>query len=230
MSPNKVLLVFKGQNQRHRHDYDGVISATECLDNWNATLFDDLRANGVPFDTALVTYGSPILNELVQKIQPSIVIADGYSDQMGNMLRVADLMIEQREAYGRFVILRFDFQYRIRITKWNKWDHDGIILANKDVGWNTGKNFHDLVFIIDNRSVEHFKRGVESCICPVTGRYNNMIGHYLYHNGVRFELMYEHGYNMVKHPLYAYKYLDDEPDLENPNPGTIVVHASQFKD
>lgn len=228
----KILIIIRGENQRYRNGpgqtgYSGLIKATDCVDNWNITLFNDLKNNGIDYDVIFITYLSPILEELVQKVRPIKVITDGPGMQAGHLKTTANLLIQEK-GYDRVVILRFDFQYRIRITKWPKWDKTGIILASKDVGWETNKCYHDLVFIADLTHAKQFYDAIHAAM--VGEEYHNMIGSYLYHNKIPFELMYDHGYHMINHPLYALKHFDAEPDTDNPDPGIIIKYFNAPKE
>ena len=228
----KVLFIFRGENQRRRNGpgqtgYDGIINATDCVANWKATLFDDLRSNNIDYDVAFITYPSPILGELVEKVRPIKVITNGPVQQIGHLTTACQIAEQEKQHYDRVVILRFDFQYRLPITKWPKWDSKGIILANKDVYWNQNKCYHDIVFITDTSCLEVFIEAVKNSM--VDGMYRNKIGQYMYHHKVPFNLMYEDGYHMIGHPLYALKHFEKDPDLEHPDPGAVVTRASDFK-
>jgi hypothetical protein len=222
----KVLFILVGENQRHRNapnqpGYAGIINSTDCVDNWNATLFEDLKSNGIEYDVIFKTYQSPILEELTRRVSPVRVITDGPPRQIGHLKTAASLLLQEKNNYDRFIITRFDFQYRIKITKWPKWDHTGIILASRDVGWDANKCYHDILFVVDSCCVEKLNDAIEDATAG--GEYNNRVGSYLYHNKIPFELMYEHGYHILNHPLYALKHFDAEPDIENPAPGIIIT-------
>lgn len=217
----KLLLAFKGENSRYRRGpgqegYDGPIHATECVPNWNATLFDDLRSAKLDFDVAFITYESPILAELVDAVRPVAVVTSGPPRQAGHLMTIAGMM----DGYDRVVIMRFDFQYRIPITKWPKWQRNGALLSSRDVGWERNKCYHDVVFVVDECSFGDFNGAIDHAI--VDGEYHNRIGSWFYHSGLPYEVMYQHGYHMINHPLYALKHFDREPDLANPDPGIIV--------
>lgn len=222
----KVLFIFVGENQRSRNapnqpGYDGIINSTDCVDNWNATLFGDLKSNGIEYDVIFKTYQSPILEELTRRVSPIRVITDGQPRQIGHLKAAADLLLQEKHNYDRFIITRFDFQYRIKITKWPQWGHTGIVLVSRDVGWDANKCYHDILFIADSCCAEKLHDAIEDA--TVGGEYNNKIGSYLYHNKIPFGLMYEHGYHILNHPLYALKHFDAEPDIENPVPGIIIT-------
>ncbi len=222
----KLLLIFRGENQRYRNGshqpgYTGLIKATDCLENWNATLFNDLKSNNIDYDVVFITYDSPILQELVDKIKPIKVITDGPPKQPGHLITASNLMLQEKGNYDRIVILRFDIQYRFKITQWPKWDKTGVFMVSKDVNWLNNKCYHDFLFIVDSPFVEHLCNAIKDAI--VGEDYHNRIGSYLYHNNIPFELMYQHGYHLLDHPLYALKHFDAEPDLENPDPGIIIT-------
>ena len=227
----KVLIIFRGENQRYRNGpgqegYSGIINSTDCVANWNATLFDDMKKNGIDYDVMFITYPSPILEELVEKVKPVRVITDSPGQQIGHLTTASKILEQQKGNYDRMIVLRFDFQYRIVITRWPKWGSKGIILASRDVGWNQNECYHDIVFVVDSDSVDKFNEAVRSAM--VDGSYRNEIGQYLYRKGVPFELMYEDGYHMINHPLYALKHFDAEPDVDHPAPGTIITKSSEF--
>lgn len=221
----KVLLIFRGENQRYRNSphqpgYSGLIKATDCIYNWKYTLFDDLRNSAIDFDSIFVTYESPILQNLIDEIRPIRVITDGPPAQIGHLKTISDLLLEEKSNYDRIVILRFDLQYRIRITKWPKWDKTGVFLASRDVNWDQNRCYHDFLFMVDSHAVKHLS---DAILDAITGDvYHNKIGSYLYHNNIPFELMHQHGYHLLDHPLYALKHFEAEPELENPSPGIII--------
>jgi len=217
----KLLLIFRGENQRYRNGYTGLIKATECLDNWNTTLFDDLKINNIDYDVMFITYESPILQELIEKIKPVKVITDGPPKQAGHLITASNLMLQQKHNYDRIVVLRYDIQYRFKITQWPKWSNTGIFIVSKDVNWHNNKCYHDFLFIVDSPYVDHLCNAIKDAMDGED--YHNRIGSYLYHNNIPFELMYQHGYHLVNHPLYALKHFEAEPDIENPYPCIIIT-------
>lgn len=222
----KILIIFRGENQRYRNapdqpGYSGIINSTDCVDNWNATLFEDLKNNNIDYDVIFITYQSPILDELISRVKPKDVILDGPGNQIGHLTTACKILENQVSLYDKIVILRFDFQYRLKITEWPKWNCQGNILANRDVGWVNNKCYHDLVFITDVVGASDFIGAVK--YATSTGVYHNQIGFYLHQNKLPFEIMYENGYHMIKHPLYALKHFDAEPDLDHPFSGEVIT-------
>jgi hypothetical protein len=132
-------------------------------------------------------------------------------DQQKNFKQTILFMDNNKNIYDRFIILRCDFRYNIRITEWPKWNESGIILVNKDVHWPTKKFYADVLFIVDTNSIDSFKLAF----------YNSLnepgihgLGKYLYNNSIPFHLMYEEYYHMNHHPIHSLASLDDEPNLE----------------
>ena len=94
---------------------------------------------------------------LIEKMSPVHVCTSGYHCQDTNVLAAVNWMTENIKRYDRFVLLRFDFMYRLRINEWPHWDKNGITLTSKDVSYPMLHFYHDMVFIIDAGWVNHFK-------------------------------------------------------------------------
>lgn len=206
----KILIIFRGLNVRIR---DGVPqSALNCINNWNNSIFNDLKENDINYDIALYTYDSPILNQLVDVLKPIKVVKEGYTDQYGCLDAVTNYMVEQKNNYDRVIILRYDFKYRIKITKWKKWDQKGIIVVNPDVHWLMPRRRYvaDIVFIVDKESITTFYDAIR-----YPGRLHaHTVGTYLFNNNIPFHFMYDQYQHMTKNPLHSHDQFEEEPDLD----------------
>lgn len=164
----RTCVIFRGENYRTKR---GITSALECVDNWKEAILDVIEC-----DVVFFTYPSVILEELIQQLSPVHVCTNGYGCQETNVLTSINWMIENKNNYDRFVLLRFDFMYRLRINEWPHWDKNGIILTSKDVSYPTLRFYHDMVFVIDAQWVDHFKNAfiaenkLRSCLHHI-GRY-----------------------------------------------------------
>lgn len=221
----KVLIIFRGQNIRYRKAEhagmgtaflrsDGIpkyINPLLAIPNWKKSLFEDLSSNGIKYDIAFVTYPSEVLDPLIKELNPRYVLTSGYNDQLSCMRKVTDMMEYLVNEYDRFIILRFDFEYRIKLTMWPKWNEKGIILVNRDVTWDDSKLYADILFVVDSASIKDWRNSIDSMIS-----YPHDIGKYLHNNNLNFHLMYDGYYNMVDHPLHSYVVLEETPDLDNP--------------
>jgi hypothetical protein len=123
---------------------------------------------------------------------------------------------KNKNIYERFVILRFDIIYKIRITQWPKWNMKSIILPCKDITWHSTKLYNDIIFIIDQDYCDIFNSAVGYMLnidkMPISSRishHNSMphhIGLYLYLNNLKLDTMYEGLYDtVVNHPLYIFQ-------------------------
>jgi len=206
----KICLVFRGENERN---YRGYTCSLDNIDNWRKYIFDDLNKNS--YDIVFITYKTTILNDLIKKINPIITITSDYenSSQVSNFKLVNDFINRERENYDRFIILRFDVIYKIKISEWNIWNKFGIIFPNKDTSWNTTKFYNDLIIILDKKSIDIFNDAVDYMIninnTPIEKRISHHqamphhLGQYLYINNLEFYEMFYEIYDGVKnHPLY----------------------------
>jgi hypothetical protein len=192
----KVCLIFRGENIRNKW---GSVNALNNINNWNRTIFDDLKMKHIDYDIYFFTYHTEILEDLEKILNVKKIFKEGFNSQNECMDFISNFMIENKNLYDRFVILRFDFLYRLKITEWNNWNSNGIILVNKDVNWPTKKLYADIIFIIDKQMIETFQKVLKS---------NNRIaghtvGKNLFENNINFYIMYEDFYHMDNHPLHA---------------------------
>jgi len=208
----KILYIFRGENLRTKR---GIQSALDCIKNWKETLFDV----SYEYDIAFVTFPSEILEELEMKLNPKYVILPKTISQEHTIDRVIDLM--STTLYDRYVILRFDFLYKIKIEQWPHWNSNGIILVNKDVHWPKQKLYADIVFIVDRDYIESFKHAKETN--PKAALHH--IGKYL-ENNKHFYLMYKDYYHMDNHPLHSVLNLGPYPDLNHYNQGEKILDLS----
>lgn len=210
----RTCIVFRGENLRHKR---GLTSALECLDNWKETILDVIDC-----DVAFFTYPSEILDELIEKMSPVHVCTSGYDSQDTNVLAAVNWMIQNYDQYDRFVLLRFDFTYRRRITEWHQWNNKGIILVNKDVHYPSIKLYADMVFIMDREYLHQFKSA-----CVAEGRFKiglHHIGGYLEEMPkVPLHVMYHGYYHMVKHPLHALHPWEPRPNLNDTYQGEEIL-------
>jgi hypothetical protein len=191
---------------------------------WNniqKTIIHDLIHHGHTCETCFITYPSNIIYD-IHKITKNIYLYK-KKDQSTNFKDVITFMDNHKHIYDRFIILRCDFRYYVNITKWPKWNETGIILVNKDVHWPTLKLYSDVLFIVDNHSVDNFKLAFDySCFKSIYDVHH--LGQYLYMNNIPFHLMYEEYYHMDDHPIHSLASLEDEPNL------TIIKKINPIKD
>ena len=219
----RTCIVFRGENLRYKR---GLTSALDCLENWKEAIFDVIDC-----DVAFFTYPSEVLEELIHRVSPVHVCTSGYDSQDSNTLTAIDWMIQNYDRYDRFVLLRFDFMYRRRITEWYQWNNKGIILVNKDPHYPSIKLYADHVFIMDREYLQQFRNA-----CVADGRFKiglHHIGGYLEEmHEVPLHLMYEDYYGYGDHPLYT---SSPRPDLDAeeyqapkllgiyPNPSPVIA-------
>ena len=223
----RVCVIFRGENVRESHSDSSrkYIDALMCWDNWKKTIYDDLINTGNECDIVFVTYPSKILQDIQNVINPKYIKINNRINQTTNFKDVLTFMNNHKNKYDRFVILRCDFRYRFSITKWPKWNENGIILVNKDVHWPNAKLYADVIFIIDSDSIEIFNNAFYSYILGDT---IHGIGLALYNNNIAFHLMYDDYYHMNIHPLHSLASLEDEPDLNNPLVIEPIKDVSQW--
>jgi hypothetical protein len=198
----KTLIIFRGQNNR------GGNKTFEIFKNLKKTIFNDLKKNNIEYDIAFVTYESEILNDLKNILNPKYVITDGFNTQVENFNILSNLMLEHHKEYDRFVICRFDYRYRHKITKWPSWDKNGIIITNRDPSGSF--LYSDILFICDSNSIEHWMEATKSITM-----WPHQLGQYLLFNQIPFHLMYDAAYGRDLHPLYV-AIEEDEPYLTKP--------------
>lgn len=61
----RACVIFRGENLRYIH---GVANALDCVDNWKKTIIDIIGC-----DIVFITYNSPILEQLIEKLKPVYV-------------------------------------------------------------------------------------------------------------------------------------------------------------
>ena len=196
----KISIIFRGDNLRYQ---DGI-ALNSCLNvsNWKKTIFDDLREAGHNIDIVFITYPSAILDELTTLIAPSSVILIPNISQSYNFNQVGKYITDNSDNYDRFIILRFDLIYKMRITNWNKWYKDDLVLClcpdqdNNYRGW-----VNDFMFIVDKNRIYHFTKGIEF-MSNYNGNYKlpHFIGEYFLNNNLEIDKIYN----------------DDLPDHDNP--------------
>lgn len=196
-------VVFRGDNYRDKH---GISSALDCIGNWKESIL-----NHIECDIVFITYKSPILDELVEIMKPIHIETSGYNCQLTNAFAAVRWMTQHKDNYDRFLLLRFDMMYRIKVTEWPKWDKKGIILVNKDINYPSCKYYADMVFIIDKGWIGRFSKALHSknpmCL--------HHIGRDLENMKIPFHLMYKDYYHDKSHPLNAWNPVNKKPDLNN---------------
>lgn len=223
----KVCIIFRGHNVRFSDQTRRYIDILMCWNNLKKIIPDDLTQNGYDYDLVFITYQSGIINLINQVIKPKQLIQIDCNNQGENMLHINEFMKNHKNEYDRFVILRCDMMYRIPITKWPRWNENGIILTNKDVHWPTRKLYSDTIFIVDGNMIDLFTESARYSNARETAHLHYM-GEYLFINNIDFHLMYDEYYHMINHPLQALASLEDTPDLDNPLLGIPVTDISQY--
>ena len=211
----RLCLIFRGENKR---DYIKTISALENINNWREMLFNPLKTNNeYEYDIVFVTYDSDILEDLKKEVGPKDVIINNKenSSQVTLFSTVNEYIQEHKSIYDRFVILRFDIIYKLRITEWPKWSINSITVPCKDESWDSTKFYNDIVFIVDQGYYDVFNMAVEYMVniknTPIPQRISfhsempHHIGQYLHINKLKLDIMYEGLYNgVINHPLYIF--------------------------
>lgn len=211
----KVCLVFRGDTYRGPHaDVNRkYIDILMCWDNLKKTLLDDLTNNGHEYEIAFITYPNEFIKKIIEVINPKHIKLYNKEVQSKNFGDVITFMQETKHDYDRFVILRCDFRYKIRITHWPKWEKKGIFIVNKDVTWPSSKLYADVMFMVDSYEIDTFERAHYLSVFNET---IHGLGRYLYVNNIPFHLMYEDYYHMNNHPMQSLASLEDDPDIDNP--------------
>ena len=210
----KVCIIFRGDNVRESHYTDTNRKYTNilmCWDNLKKTLVDDLINNGHECEIVFISYPSEIIEKIKEVINPKEIVLATQENECKNFRDILTYMSMHGNIYDRFVILRCDFIYRFGITKWPKWNENGIIIVNKDVHWPTRLLYSGILFIVDTNVLNLF-------LLAFFNINNSLhdIGTYLYTNKIPFHLMYDEYYHMDVHPLHALASLEPEVDLDNP--------------
>jgi hypothetical protein len=210
----KVLIIFRGLNYRIRNEINGqqIINSLVAINNWNQTIFNDLKQNDIDYDIGFITYDSIILNNLKALIKPKYLELGAYNDQTSCLKYTVNFIKSILNNYDRIIILRFDFMYRIKITKWNFWNEKNTFFVNRDANWPQLKLYADMVFGIEKNDFENFYEATNHI--KTYGPHE--IGKYYYENKIPFNLMFEEYYDMITHPLHSYIAWELEPDLNIP--------------
>lgn len=210
----KICIIFRGEHER---DYIKYINSIDNYPNFKKYIFDDLQTK-YTFDIVFVTYQTKILDSLTNIFLPKqVILCDEYRSQVDNFKYVNDFIQSNRDTYNRFVILRFDIVYKIKITEWPLWNQTGITVPNKDESYNQTFFCNDIVFVIDNTEeiLNHFNNAVDYMM-----NINNMdidkkisnhdamphhIGQYLTLNNISFNYMYDMCSKTIDNPLYIFQ-------------------------
>jgi hypothetical protein len=140
------------------------------VENIKTNILDDLQENGIEYEIVFVTYENEILSKFQQfyNIKEENIIICKYTDrvdyvccQIDNFYEVSKYIKTNKNQYDRFIILRFDIIYKIKITKWNNFYSNGIIVPNREPTYDRTLFCNDVIFIVDNPYVEIFHNSVE---------------------------------------------------------------------
>jgi hypothetical protein len=218
----KVCLLFRGENER-LHPLRGYMNSCYNLDNWSKTLFDDVRNAGYTYDIVFHTYKSNCLEMLTSLLLPKYVEIHPSISQVTNCKLVADWISEHKEEYDRFVILRFDILYRLKITEWPKWNERGVFIVNRNIHWLDERLGADFIFIADRDSVESLVAALR-----YTRRQAHQVLQYFYINDIPFHLMYNEVYAIENNPLSLVVGLEPPPDFSKKFEGVSIPSILKF--
>jgi hypothetical protein len=212
----KLCILFRGENERI-HPVRGYMNPCFNINNWDTTLFNDLKAAGHTYDIVFHTYNSNCLEMLTSLLVPKYIEINPSVSQVTNCKLVADWISAYKDAYDRFIILRFDILYRIKITEWPKWNEHGLFIVNREKHWLDERLGTDFVFIADKDSVEDLAAALR-----YTRRQAHQVLQYFYINDIPFHLMYNEIYLIDNHPLYLIVGLEPPPDFSKPFEGVPI--------
>jgi len=210
----KVALIFRGKCTKISNALKSAgqtVSGLDCFHNWNGVMLEDLKAHNIPYDVILISYPSQHLTELSEKMGAKEVITGGYSDQVQNLRYVANYMVAHKDEYDIFVLSRFDFKYKRRITTWPLWGSPNVVLTGRDIAWPSNRLYHDFLFVVGAPSASFFKTAADNATAN-----GHEIGRNLYNMKAPMEIMYRDYYHATPHPLLSCIDCEDEPDLDNP--------------
>ena len=206
-----VAFIFRGDISRDQSGPRNYIDALICYNNWKSALFDDIILAGDTYEIIFITYDSPILNDAKLKFNPTYCEILPERCQITNFQRVLNYVNLNKNRFDRFVILRFDMMYKIRITSWPKWAEKGIFLFNKDVTYKTRKLYSDIIFIFDSNTAD--------TVCHLKEIYHgptlHSFGTALEKKEVSFHLLYDTYHHILSNPLFVIGSMQKEPDLNN---------------
>lgn len=193
----KICILFRGENIRFSR---GTMNSLDNISNWNKYLYESLTSQGHSVDTTLVTYETGIIEALSHALNIRDVILEPKISQVENMKHLVNYMKTNKDNYDRFIVLRFDFIYRIPIIEWPNWNESGILLTNRDEHWCRSRLYHDGIFVVDSHMVDIFNYSVHQ-LPP--GRLPHDCGLFFHNNDIPFYLMYNEFFTFAKNPLYA---------------------------
>jgi len=209
----KICLLFRGENVRV-HQFRGYMNPLFNIDNWTNTIFNDLIEKGHTYDIVFHTYNSSSLEMLTSLLIPKYVEINPSVSQVTNCKLVADWISKHKNEYDRFIILRFDIIYRIKITKWPKWNENGVFIVNREKHWLDERIGADFIFMCDQDYVKDLAAALR-----YTRRQAHQVLQYFCINDIPFHLMYDDVFNIDKHPLYLIVGLEPPPDFSSPYEG-----------
>jgi hypothetical protein len=210
----KVCIIFRGETIR---DYIKAINTFDNVENIKTNILDDLQENGIEYEIVFVTYENEILSKFQQfyGVKEENIIYCEYISQEDNFNEVNKYIQKNKNQYDRFIILRFDIIYKIKITKWNNFYNNGITVPNRDSTYDSTLFCNDIIFIVDNSYVDIFNGAVEHMMSVKYNmnkclHYTSMphyIGRYLVTNNLPIIYMYEEKYCGFDNPIYAFQRL-----------------------
>jgi len=200
----KICVIFRGENIRQ-----GTFGTIDCslnVSNWNKTIFNDLKDAGHLLDIVFITYPSNILDKLVKLIQPIEVKFCEYISNPYNFNIVGNYINEKGNKYDRYIILRFEFLYKLRITQWpNIWNINSVIFMCPDGNFEKLKWTSDFFFIVDKDHIKNFIKGIKYMLnYPKPIIHTHFISPYFYENNLPCHLMYNYHLPPNNNPIYVW--------------------------
>ena len=122
-----------------------------CFDSISKEIIQPLKIIYNAVDTYLVTFPSPITEQILRFFNPKKYFIDDHGmlrSQKVTMLKGLDLFEEE---YDRYFIFRFDLNYKKPIDKWKIWSDKGIYLPWREYYhlWRQHNRVGDMLHITD---------------------------------------------------------------------------------
>lgn len=224
----KYLFIYRGDNMRPEQPGRTYIDLLMNWDNHQKVFYEDCIKNGHTYDIAFVTYNTSVLKDIIDKVNPKILMLNPKINQIENFKDVIELMLEKQNKYDRFVVIRSDFSYKLPLSKWPKIEQRGIFFINKDAHWINHHFYSEILFIFDNLFIDI----VDTCFKKMakTGLFTGGLHGFckaVYENHDIICICDEY-YHILDHPIHQFSSIEGIANLVDPLPAKPIEDVSIY--
>jgi len=161
----RLAILLRGFHWLPSDRFGFPLDARRCLPSLFQKLVDPLRA-GHAVDIFSVTYDSPILSEVLERLAPteSRLCDPRTSDQLSTFAEGLRMVAAARQPYDRVISTRFDLSYLTTADRWNVWgDRRGLFLPWREYEhmWKEHQRVGDVIHVCDAHALQPFIDAIE---------------------------------------------------------------------